>query len=96
MVTPHILTYDLVVLAVPIAFLFRLGRAQGFLKHELADIGLACFLILVYPFVVAPVGFVAVLVVATLVLRRALMPAGPERGRGAEARRTVIDAVLSS
>jgi arabinofuranan 3-O-arabinosyltransferase len=94
MATPHILTYDLVVLAVPIAFLFRLGRRQGFLKHELAGIGLACFLILVYPFAVAPVGYVAVLVVATLVLRRALMPAGleDERGGGGAA----IDAVLSS
>ncbi len=75
MATPHVLTYDLVVLAVPIAFLFRLGRTQGFLKHELAGIGLACFLILIYPFVVAPVGYVAVLVVATLVLRRALVSA---------------------
>jgi arabinofuranan 3-O-arabinosyltransferase len=79
MATPHVLTYDLVVLAVPIAFLFRLGRTQGFLKHELAAIGLACVLILIYPFVVAPVGYVAVLVVATLVLRRALVLAGQER-----------------
>jgi arabinofuranan 3-O-arabinosyltransferase len=78
MVTPHILTYDLVVLAVPIAFLFRLGRTQGFLKHELAGIGVSCLLILIYPFVVAPVGYVAVLVVATLVLRRALAPEGPD------------------
>ncbi len=72
MTTPHILMYDLVVLAVPMAFLFRLGRMQGFLKHELAGIGLACCLILIYPFVEAPVGFVAVMVVAALVLRRAL------------------------
>jgi hypothetical protein len=79
MATPHVLTYDLVILAVPIAFLFRLGRTQGFLKHELAGIGLACALILIYPFVVAPVGYVAVLVVATLVLRRALVWAGQER-----------------
>lgn len=84
MVTPHILAYDLIVLAVPIAFLFRLGRTQGFLKHELAGIGLACFLILLYPFVVAPVGYVAVLVVAALALRRALEPAraGEVRGGG--------------
>ena len=27
--TPHLLTYDLVVLAVPLAFLFRLGLARG-------------------------------------------------------------------
>jgi len=70
--TPYLYTYDLVVLAVPLAFLFRLGRARGFLPHELAGIGFACLLILIFPFVKAPVGFAAVLVVAALIARRAL------------------------
>ena len=70
---PHVLTYDLVILAVPIAFLFRLSRTGGFRKHELAGIGLACLLILIYPFVEAPVGFGAALVIAALVLRRAVI-----------------------
>jgi arabinofuranan 3-O-arabinosyltransferase len=73
---PHLLPYDLVILAVPIAFLFRLGRTGGFLNHELAAIGLACLLILIYPFVEAPVGFAAVLIVAALVARRALVRQG--------------------
>jgi arabinofuranan 3-O-arabinosyltransferase len=72
MATPHLLPYDLVILAVPIAFLFRLGRTSGFLTCELAAIGLACLLILIYPFVEAPVGFAAVVIVAALVARRAL------------------------
>ncbi|MGD0026784.1 MAG: glycosyltransferase family 87 protein, partial [Xanthobacteraceae bacterium] len=72
--TPYLFTYDLVVLAVPLAFLFRLGRARGFLAHEVAGIGLACLLILIFPFVKAPVGFAAVLVVAALIARRALAP----------------------
>lgn len=72
--TPHLLAYDLVILAVPIAFLFRLGRTGGFLKHELAGIGVACLLILIYPFVEAPVGFAAALVIAALALRRAVTP----------------------
>jgi len=71
--TPHLLAYDLVILAVPIAFLFRLGRTRGFLKHELAGIGSACLLIVIYPFVEAPVGFAAALVIAALVLRRAVV-----------------------
>ena len=71
--TPYLYTYDLVVLAVPLAFLFRLGRARGFLAHELAGIGLACLLILIFPFVKAPVGFAAVLVVAALIGHRALL-----------------------
>jgi arabinofuranan 3-O-arabinosyltransferase len=70
--TPYLYTYDLVVLAVPLAFLFRLGHARGFLPYELAGIGFACLLILIFPFVKAPVGFAAVLVVAALIARRAL------------------------
>jgi arabinofuranan 3-O-arabinosyltransferase len=73
--TPYLYTYDLVVLAVPLAFLFRLARAQGFLPHELAGIALACLLVLIFPFVTMPVGFAALLVVALLVTRRALAPA---------------------
>ena len=61
--TPYLYTYDLVVLAVPLAFLFSLGRKRGFLPHEMTGIGIACLLILIFPFVKAPVGFAAVLVV---------------------------------
>lgn len=72
--TPYLYTYDLVVLAVPLAFLWRRGRARGFLNHELAGIALACLLVLIFPFVKAPVGFAAVLLVAALIARRALAP----------------------
>jgi arabinofuranan 3-O-arabinosyltransferase len=70
--TPYLYTYDLVVLAVPLAFLFRLGRSRGFLPHEMTGIGTACLLLLIFPLVKAPVGFVAVLIVAALIARRAL------------------------
>jgi len=72
--TPYLYTYDLVVLAVPLAFLWRLGGRRGFLAHELAGIGMACLLLLIFPFVKAPVGFAAVLVVAALIACRALAP----------------------
>jgi arabinofuranan 3-O-arabinosyltransferase len=72
---PHLLTYDLVILAVPLAFLFRLGRAQGFQQYELPGMGLACLLIFVFPFVEAPVGLAAVVVTAALVANRALSAA---------------------
>ena len=71
--TPYLYAYDLVLLAVPLAFLFRLGRAHGFLRHELTGIGLACLLVLIFPFVKAPVGFAAALVIAALVAQRALL-----------------------
>lgn len=69
--TPYLYTYDLVVLAVPLAFLFRLGRRHHFLRHEATGMALACALIASFPFVTFPVGFFAVAIVAALVLRRA-------------------------
>jgi len=82
--TPYLYTYDLVVLAVPLLFLFRLGRTHGFLRHELAGIGLACLLVLIFPFVKLPVGLGAVLVVAALTARRAAAPQATEEiGPGA-------------
>ncbi len=73
--TPYLYMYDLVVLAVPLAFLFRLGRAHGFLPQEMAGIGFAYLFILIFPFVKAPVGFAAVVIVAALIIRRAIAPA---------------------
>jgi hypothetical protein len=69
--TPYLYTYDLVVLAVPLAFLFRLSRRGGFLAYEPTGIALTCVLIVVFPFVTVPVGFAAVLTVAAMVARRA-------------------------
>ncbi len=72
--TPYLYTYDLVVLAVPLAFLWRLARTDGFLPFELATIALVCLLVLIFPLVTAPVGFAAVLLVAGLIARRTLAP----------------------
>jgi hypothetical protein len=80
---PHLLVYDLAILAVPLAFLFRFGRERGFLSHELTAMGLACLLVLIFPFVVAPTGFAAVVVVAALVATRALLPTAPAAPAGA-------------
>ena len=71
--TPYLYMYDVVVLAVPLAFLVRLGRAREFLPHELAAMGLACLLIVIFPFVKAPVGFASIVIVTALIARRALM-----------------------
>jgi len=81
--TPYLYMYDLVVLAVPLAFLFRLGRSRGFLPHEMSGIGVAGLLILIFPFVKVPVGFAAVLVVAALVARRVFAPWPAAQGAAA-------------
>ncbi len=77
--TPYLYIYDLVVLAVPLAFLWRLGRTRGYLPHEPAGIALACLLVLIFPLVKAPVGFAAVLVAAALIARRAWPSTPPQR-----------------
>jgi len=71
--TPYLYTYDLVVMAIPLAFLFRLGQRTRFLPYEASGMGIACALIASFPFVGVPVGFFALLIVATLILRRALI-----------------------
>jgi arabinofuranan 3-O-arabinosyltransferase len=73
--TPYLYTYDLVVLAVPLAFLLRFGNARDFLPWDSVGIGLACGLVLIFPFVKFPVGFAALLVVAALLARRIVRPA---------------------
>jgi membrane protein implicated in regulation of membrane protease activity len=83
--TPYLYTYDLVVLAVPLAFLLRFGTARGFLPWDLMGIGVACGLVLVFPFVKLPVGFAALLVVAALLARRIIRPPARPREPGRNA-----------
>lgn len=70
--TPYVYLYDLVALAIPVAFLVGLGLSQGFLRYELAALGAAALLIASFPFVKMPVGFAAAVVVALVIARRAL------------------------
>jgi hypothetical protein len=71
LVTPYLFLYDMMVLAIPVAYLVRLGLARGFLKYELPGLGVALGLILSFMVLGEPVGLAANLIVATLVLRRA-------------------------
>lgn len=70
--TPYLYLYDMVVLAIPMALMIRMGLAGGFTKHELPALGVATALLVSFQFVVAPVGFVATLIVAWLIARRAV------------------------
>jgi arabinofuranan 3-O-arabinosyltransferase len=68
--TPYLYLYDYVMLAVPMAFLLRAGLATGFLRGEMIGLGAASLLILIFPFVVVPIGPLAILIVAALIGRR--------------------------
>jgi arabinofuranan 3-O-arabinosyltransferase len=69
--TPYLYMYDMMVLAIPIAFLVRIGLKSGFRAYELPSLGCAIALILTYIVTGIPVGLGATLIVAGLVLRRA-------------------------
>src|ERR1700704_3124375 len=71
LITPYLFLYDLMVLAIAVAFLVRIGLRQGFQRHELPLLGLVAALLLFYPLVGAPTGFVATLIVSALIARRA-------------------------
>lgn len=71
--TPYLFMYDLVALAVPMAFLLRASREADDGTIEMIGFAVASLLILIFPLVEAPVGFAAVLVVAGLTARRALI-----------------------
>jgi arabinofuranan 3-O-arabinosyltransferase len=69
--TPYLFMYDMMVLAIPIAFLVRIELKSGFRPYELPALGCAIALIVTYIFTGAPVGLGATLIVAGLILRRA-------------------------
>ena len=69
--TPYLFMYDMMVLAVPVAFLVRIGLRTGFRPYELPALGCALALIVSFIFLGVPVGLGATLIVTALVLRRA-------------------------
>ena len=69
--TPYLFMYDMMVLAIPIAFLVRIGLKSGFRAYELPVLGAVVALICCYMFTGIPTGFGATLIVSALVLRRA-------------------------
>jgi glycosyl transferase family 87 len=73
--TPYLFLYDMMVLAIPVGFLLRIGLKNGFRGGELAALGCAMGLLIAFPFVKLPLGFPATLIVAALIARRVLHPA---------------------
>lgn len=69
--TPYLFLYDVMVLAIPVALLIRMGLNDGFRRYEPTAIGAVFLLLFIYPAVGAPTGFAATLIVAAMVARRA-------------------------
>jgi len=88
LITPYLFLYDVMVLAIAVAFLVRIGLRQGFERHELPALGLAAALLFFYPLIAAPIGFVATLIVCALIaarcgLRRRVSALSPNMGLAA-------------
>ena len=69
--TPYLFLYDMMVLAIPVAFLVRIGLKRGFRAYELPALGAALALFLTFTFTGEPTGLAINLIVGALILRRA-------------------------
>jgi hypothetical protein len=69
--TPYLFLYDVMVLAVAIGFVVRVGLADGFRRHEVPMLGAAFATIVAYQWLgAAPTGLAAMLLVAAIVAMR--------------------------
>jgi len=80
--TPYLYIYDLVVLAVAVAFLLRFALERDLVGSEIAGLAGAGVLILLYPYAKTQVGLAAVLIVLILIAQRAraVHRRAPDRG----------------
>jgi hypothetical protein len=69
--TPYLFMYDMMVLAIAVAFLVRIGLKSGFRRYELPALVCALASMFSFSFLGLPVGLGATFIVAGLVLRRA-------------------------
>jgi arabinofuranan 3-O-arabinosyltransferase len=69
--TPYLYMYDVVILAVAVAFFIRHALARGFNAVDIAALAVGAMLILAYPALKTQTGLAAVLLVIALVAQRA-------------------------
>ncbi len=78
LVTPYLFLYDMMVLAIPVGLLLRIGLAGGFRRGELIALACAMGLLIAFPFLEIPLGLGSTLIVATLIARRVVDPSASE------------------
>jgi arabinofuranan 3-O-arabinosyltransferase len=74
LVTPYLFLYDMMVLAIPVGLLIRMGLASGFHRNELAWLASAAALLTAFPFTELPLGLGSSLIIAGLIVRRVANP----------------------
>src|SRR5690242_860297 len=70
LVTPYLFMYDMTVLAIPVAYLVRIGLSRGFRPYELPALSLAVVLLATFSVSGAPLGLAATSIVFALILVR--------------------------
>jgi arabinofuranan 3-O-arabinosyltransferase len=70
--SPYTYMYDFAVLALPVAWLVRVGYEDGFRPYEPYALGFVLALLASFPFLKIPVGLAATLIVAALIIARAV------------------------
>jgi hypothetical protein len=79
LLTPYLFLYDMMVLAIPVGLLLRIGLAEGFRRGELIGLAWAMGLLIAFPFLEIPLGLGSTLIVATLIVRRVVNPSAEQR-----------------
>lgn len=79
LLTPYLFLYDMMVLAIPVGLLIRIGIATGFRRGELVALACAIALVIAFPFFEMPLGFGSSLIVAALIVRRIANPSAEQR-----------------
>jgi len=74
--TPYLYMYDLVVLAVPAAFLVRFALSNGFLMSETLGLAATAAPLLVFPYLTTHVGLAATVIILVLTAQRAVRGSG--------------------
>ena len=74
LLTPYLFLYDVMVLAIPVGLLIRIGLESGFRRNELAWLACAMALLIAFPFTELPLGLGSSLIVAALIVRRIVSP----------------------
>jgi arabinofuranan 3-O-arabinosyltransferase len=79
LLTPYLFLYDMMVLAIPVGLLLRIGLAEGFRRGELIGLAWAMGLLIAFPFLEIPLGLGSTLIVAALIVRRVVNPSAEQR-----------------
>ena len=74
LLTPYLFLYDVMVLAIPVGLLIRIGLESGFRRNELVWLACAMALLIAFPFTELPLGLGSSLIVAALIVRRIVSP----------------------